>query len=155
MDDRAHQHAQANLCKQRNNSSNNNNNNDNDRHHTAAQQYGTQATIVPTPNPTTTTQLAGGKGSNDGYTKQGAPKQKEVVIFPRLSKSTPRSSNICPLMNKPSSCGGKQPSLIPSSLMFPGIFCRKRPLCPVLDVRRWVALSWNSRLASIFKKRST
>ena len=47
--------------------SNNNSNNDNDRHHTAAQQYGTQATIVPTPNPTTTTQLAGDKRSNGGY----------------------------------------------------------------------------------------
>ena len=95
MDDRAHQHAQANIDKQQNNS-NSNNNIDNDRHHIAVQQYGTQATIVLTPNPTTSTQLAGGKRSNDGYldqpgalllfcvfsrTKQGAPKRKGVVIF--------------------------------------------------------------------------
>ena len=55
------------MDKQQNNSNNNNTNNDNDRHHTAAQQYGTQATIVPTPNPTTTTLLAGGKRLNDGF----------------------------------------------------------------------------------------
>ena len=48
------------------------------------------------------------------HTKQGAPKQKGVMFFSRcLSKSTHRSSSICPLMNKPSSCGGKRPSLIP------------------------------------------
>ena len=46
---------------------NSNSNNDNERHNTAAQQYGTQVTIVPTSNPTTTTQFAGGKRSNDGY----------------------------------------------------------------------------------------
>ena len=65
LDDRAHQHAHANIDKQ--NNSNSNNSNGNDRHHIAAQLYGTQATNVPTPNPTTTTQLAGGKRSNDGY----------------------------------------------------------------------------------------
>ena len=64
-DDRTYQHAQANIDEQQNNS-NSNNNNDNDRHHTASQQYGTQATIVPTPNPDTTTQLARGSRSNDG-----------------------------------------------------------------------------------------
>ena len=89
------------------------------------------------------------------HTRQGAPKQKGVVIFSRLSKSTHRSSTICPLMNKSSSCGGNCPSLIPSSLIFPRIFCRKIPLCPVLDVRRYVALCWNSRLASVFQKRWT
>ena len=73
------------------------------------------------------------------HTRQGAPKQKGVVIFSRLSKSTHRSSTICSLMNKSSPCGGKYRSLIPSSLMFPRIFCRKRPLCPVLYVRRYVA----------------
>ena len=65
LDDRAHQHAQANTAKQ--NNSNKDNNNDHDGHHTAAQQYGTQATIVPTPNQTTTTQLARGERSNVGY----------------------------------------------------------------------------------------
>ena len=49
------------------NNSYSNNNNDNDRHHTAATLYGTQATFVATANPTTTTQFAGGKRSNDGY----------------------------------------------------------------------------------------
>ena len=87
------------------------------------------------------------------HTKQGAPKQKAVVIFSRSSKSTHRSKTICPLMNKSSSCGGKHPSLIPRSLIFPRIFCRKRPLCPVLDVRRYVAICWNSRLASFLQKR--
>ena len=46
---------------------NSNTNNDNDRYHTTPQEYGTQATIVPTLNPTTTTKLAGGKRWNDGY----------------------------------------------------------------------------------------
>ena len=64
-DDRA-QHAQASIDKHQNNS-NSSNNNDHSRHHTAAQQYGTRTTIVPTPNPTATTQLARGKRSNDGY----------------------------------------------------------------------------------------
>ena len=57
-----------------------------------------------------------------------------------------------PLMNKSSSCCGKQPTLIPISFIFPIILCR-RPLCPVLDVRRYVALCWNSRLSSFFQKR--
>ena len=85
------------------------------------------------------------------YTKQGAPKQKGVVIFSRLSKSTHRSLTICRLMNKSSSCGGKHPSLIPSRLIFPRVFCRKRSLRPVLNVRRYVALRWNPRLASFFQ----
>ena len=87
------------------------------------------------------------------HTKQGAPKQKAVVIFSRSSKSTHRSKTICPLMNKSSSCGGKHPSLLPSSLILPRIFGSKRPLCPILDVRWYVALCWNSRLASFFQKR--
>ena len=157
LDDKAHQHPQVNKDKQQNYSSNNNNNNDNDRHHTAAQQYGTQATVVPTPNSTTTTQLARSKRSKRWlpaltspvrrfcfgfflHTKRGAPKQKGVVIFSRLSISTHCCSTIYPLMNKSYSCCGKHPILIPSSLIFPGIFCCKRPPCPVLDVRRYVAL---------------
>ena len=62
---RAHQHAQANIDKLQNNSKSNNNYND--RLHKAAQQYGKQAAIVPTPNLTITTQLAGGNRSNDAY----------------------------------------------------------------------------------------
>ena len=62
------------------------------------------------------------------HAKQGAPKQKGVVIFSRLGKSTRRSSTICPHTNKSSSGGAKHPSLIPSGLIFPRIFCRKRPL---------------------------
>ena len=110
---------QTNIDKQRNNSNNNNNNNDNDRHHPIAQQYGTQTTIIPTPNPANITQLAGGKGLNYGFqpwttrcavavlkkkkktysqltffnflfkkNRQGTPKQKGVVFFLRLNKST-------------------------------------------------------------------
>ena len=48
------------------------------------------------------------------HTKQGAPKQKGVVIVSRLIKSTHRSSTICPLTSK-SSCCGKRPNLVPSS----------------------------------------
>ena len=87
------------------------------------------------------------------HTKQGAPKRKRVMIFLRLSKSTHRCSTLCPLMNKSSSCRGKHASLVPSSWVFPRILCRKRPQCPVLDVRRYVALGWNSRLASFFQGR--
>ena len=146
------------------NSSNNNNDDDNDRHHTAAPQYGTQAIIVPTPNPNYYIPTRGWQSLKRWlraltspvrcccfdlvlHSKPGAPKKKGVVIFSRLSKSTHRSSTICPLMSKSSSCGGKHPSLIPSSLIFPSIFCRERPLCPVLEVRQYVALCWNYRLA--------
>ena len=48
------------------------------------------------------------------------------MILSRSTKSTHRSSTICPLVNNSSSCGGNHPSLIPSSLIFPRIFCRKR-----------------------------
>ena len=52
------------------------------------------------------------------HTRQGAPKQKAVVIFSRLSKSTHRSWTIFPLMNIASSFGGNHPRLMPSSLIF-------------------------------------
>ena len=72
-------------------------------------------------------------------TKQGAQRRGGVVIFSPLRKSTHRSSTIYSLMNKSCSCGGKYHSLIPSSLIFPRVLCRKRPLCPVFYVRRYVA----------------
>ena len=92
----AHQHAQANIDKLQNNS--NSNNNDNDRRHIAAQQYGTQATIVPTPNiimlqPNSRVASAQPMATSPDqpgalllfdlflHTKQGAPKQKGVAIF--------------------------------------------------------------------------
>ena len=50
----------------------------------------------------------------------------ESWFFSRLTKSTHRSSTICPIVNKSSSCGGKHPSRMPNSLIFPRIFCRKR-----------------------------
>ena len=60
-------HTNTRKHKQTTKHSNRNNNNDNVRCHTAAQQYGTQVTIVPMPNPSTTTQLVRAKWSNDGY----------------------------------------------------------------------------------------
>ena len=60
-------------------------------------------------------------------------------FFSRLTKSTHRSSIICPLQDKSSSYGGKHLSLIPSSLIVPRIFCPERPICPVLYARRNVA----------------
>ena len=121
------------MDKQQNNT--NSNNMDNGRHHTAAEQYGTQATIVSTPNPFTTTHFARGKRSNDGYQPRPARCAADVLIsfytpskvhrserewwfFSRLTTSTHRSSTICPLMNKSFSSGGKHPCLIPSSLIF-------------------------------------
>ena len=54
--------------------------------------------------------------------------RSEREFFSRLRKSTHGCSTICSLVKKFSCCGGKYPSLIPSSLIFPRIFCRKRPL---------------------------
>ena len=84
MDDTAHQCAQGNIDKQQNNTNSNNNDNDNDNdndgHHIVAQKYGTQATIVPTPNPAVETQLAGGKRSKGGYQPWPARCAAAVVI---------------------------------------------------------------------------
>ena len=87
------------------------------------------------------------------HTKRGPPKQKRALIFARVRESTHRSWTICPLMNNASPCRGKHPCLILRSFIIHRIFCRKRLLRPVLDVRRYVALCSNTRLASFFRKR--
>ena len=169
MDNRAHQHAQENIDKQQNNSNSNNNNNDNETSpRSTAVRHTDHLRSNAQPNyynpirgwqalkrwlPALTSPVRCCCFDFFLHTKQGAPKQKGEVVFPRLTKSTHRSSTSCPLMSKSPSCGGKHPSLIPSSLIFPRIFRRKRPLCPVSDVRRYVSLRWNSRLASFFQKR--